>query len=93
MSIPCTRFLPEWEQVYQGGWIYQGSGHTRGGVGIPGLYWGWVYQEYPPWYTYPPVLTSNDGHRSVRYAIYWNAFLLSLWQLHPIIEISQNCNW
>ena len=59
------------------GWVYWESLYTDEGMGIPGI---------PPGIPAPLVLTSSDGHRIMRYAIYWNTFLLSLWQLHAIIE-------
>ena len=61
-----------------GVWVYK-----RGGVGIPGgipeesilgggAYTGGRYTRYTP--LPPPVLTSNDGHRSGQYTSYWNVF-------------------
>ena len=39
-------------------------------------------------YTYPPVLTSSGGHRSGRYASYWNAFLFI-----SSVTNDVNCFW
>ena len=59
------------------GVLCRGSGYAwvpcRGRVGIAG---GVPSRELPE--GTHPVLTSSGGHRSWRYASYWNAFLFNL---------------
>ena len=71
--------------VCLGGWICLGGWvESMSGVGMSsGWYVGWGYvQGVGPgrgWVLTPrgttPKLTSSGGHRSGRYASYWNAFL------------------
>ena len=55
------------------GWAggYAWSQVPFGEVGMPGT----PPKGTPPWKVQPQVLISSGGHRSGRYAFYWNAFL------------------
>ena len=53
-------------------WVYWG-GYTREGGGVREYTRGDI-PDIPT-----PVLTSSGGHRSGRYASYWNAFLFRIY--------------